>query len=215
MDKGNNKAEDVVFGKDATKDTKKTPIVQQEGVNDRKIEVSESAMKEMLDRLSKLEADKQRQLNVEEEIFNPLKQIKGKHTLRMSFWGDELVLGYVPKVRPDGTEVFIINKVIESGEFKGQMRGMVTLELANGKKEEVDYIRFMNELTPVVTEIKERRDVGQLIEQGEVNVMAWNGRALTPTSKRTMTGYKQQKFEFDVEYKGKPYTLTGDVINLK
>ena len=211
MAKGDNKAEDVVFGKE----TKETPVVQQEGVSDRKIEVSESAMKDLLQRLSDLEADKQRQLKAEDDIFNPLKEVKDKHTLRMSFWGDELVLGYIPKVRPDGTEVYVINKVIEEGEFKGQMRGMVTLQLANGKTEEVDYIRFMNDLSAVVTEIKARRDIGKIVEQGEVNVMAWNGRALTPTSKRTMTGYKHQKFEFDVEYQGKPYTLTSDVINLK
>jgi len=214
MAKGDNKAEDVVFGESATKQV--SPVVtQQEGVSDRKIEVSESAMKDLLQRLSDLESDKQRQVKAQDDIFNPLKQVNSKHTLRMSFWGDELVTGYVPKVRPDGTEIFIINKVIEEGEFKGQMRGMVTLQLANGKTEVVDYIRFMNELSPVVAEIKERRDIGKLVEQGEVNVMAWNGRALTPTSKRTMTGYKDQKFEFDVDYKGKPYTLTGDVINLK
>lgn len=212
MAKGDNKAEDVVFGK-TTQDI--PSVVQQEGVNDRKIEVSESAMKDLLQRLSDLESDKQRQLKAEDDIFNPLKVVKDKHILRMSFWGDELVTSYVPKVRPDGTKVFIINKVIEDGEFKGQMRGMVTLQLANGKTEQVDYIRFLNELTPVVAEIKERRDVGTVVEQGEVNVMSWNGRALVPTAKRTMTGYKNQAFEFDVEYKGKPYTLTGDVINLK
>lgn len=211
MAKGENKAEEVVFGKE----TKETPIVQQEGVNDRKIEVSESAMKDLLQRLSDLEADKQRQLKAQDDIFNPLKEVKDKHTIRMSFWGDELVLGYVPKVRPDGTEIYVINKVIEEGEFKGQMRGMVTLQLANGKQEVVDYIRFLNELSPVVAEVKSRRDIGKVVEQGEVNVMSWNGRALVPTSKRTMTGYKNQKFEFDVEYKGKPYTLTQDVINLK
>src|SRR5574343_1354581 len=120
MAKGDNKAEETVFGKE----TKETPIVQQEGVSDRKIEVSESAMKDLLQRLSDLESDKQRQLKAEDDIFNPLKEVKDKHTLRMSFWGDELVLGYVPKVRPDGTEVYVINKVIEDGEFKGQMRGM-------------------------------------------------------------------------------------------
>ena len=211
MAKGDNKAEDVVFGKE----TKETPVVQQEGVSDRKIEVSESAMKDLLQRLSDLEADKQRQLKAEDDIFNPLKQVKGKHTLRMSFWGDELVLGYVPKVRPDGTETCVIQKMVEDGEFKGQMRGVVTLRLANGTTEEVDYVRFLNELSPVVAEIKERRDIGKLVEQGEVTVMAWNGRSLVPTSKRTMTGYQDQKFEFDVEYKGKQYTLTGDVINLK
>lgn len=211
MAKGENKAEDVVFGKE----TKETPIVQQEGVNDRKIEVSESAMKDLLQRLSDLEADKQRQLKAEDDIFNPLKQVKGKHTLRMSFWGDELVLGYVPKVRPDGTETYVIQKMVEDGEFKGQMRGVVTLRLANGKTEEVDYVRFLNELSPVVAEIKDRRDIGKLVEQGEVTVMAWNGRSLVPTTKRTMTGYQDQKFEFDVEYQGKPYTLTSDVINLK
>lgn len=211
MAKGENKAEDVVFGKE----TKETPIVQQEGVSDRKIEVSESAMKDLLQRLSDLEADKQRQLKAEDDIFNPLKEVKDKHTLRMSFWGDELVTNYVAKVKPDGTETFVVNKIIEEGEFKGQMRGMVTLQLANGKTEEVDYIRFINELSPVVAEIKQRRDVGKLVEQGEVSVMSWNGRALVPTSKRTMTGYRNQKFEFDVDYKGKQYTLTSDVINLK
>lgn len=206
--------EEAVFGKGASK--KVTPSVsEQEGVTDRKIEVSESAMKDLLQRLSDLEADKQRQIKAEDDIFNPLKQIKDKHTLRMSFWGDELVVGYVPKVRPDGTEIYVINKVIEEGEFKGQMRGMVTLKLANGKTEEVDYIRFMNDISTVPAEIKARRDIGKIVEQGEVNVMTWNGRALVPTSKRTMTGYKNQKFEFDVEYKGKEYTLTGDVINLK
>ena len=211
MAKGDNKAEETVFGKE----TKETPIVQQEGVSDRKVEVSESAMKDLLQRLSDLEADKQRQLKAEDDIFNPLKQVKGKHTLRMSFWGDELVLGYVPKVRPDGTETYVIQKMVEDGEFKGQMRGVVTLRLANGKTEEVDYVRFLNELSPVVAEIKDRRDIGKLVEQGEVTVMAWNGRSLVPTTKRTMTGYKHQKFEFDVEYQGKPYTLTSDVINLK
>ena len=211
MAKGDNKAEETVFGKE----TKETPIVQQEGVSDRKVEVSESAMKDLLQRLSDLEADKQRQLKAEDDIFNPLKQVKGKHTLRMSFWGDELVLGYVPKVRPDGTETYVIQKMVEDGEFKGQMRGVVTLRLANGKTEEVDYVRFLNELSPVVAEIKDRRDIGKLVEQGEVTVMAWNGRSLVPTTKRTMTGYQDQKFEFDVEYKGKQYTLTGDVINLK
>lgn len=214
MAKGDKTGEEVVFGKEATKNVSPT-ITEQTGVSDRKIEVSESAMKDLLQRLSDLETDKQRQLKAEDDIFNPLKQVKNKHTLRMSFWGDELVLGFVPKVRPDGTEIFVINKVIENGEFKGQMRGMVTLMLANGKTEEVDYIRFLNEVSPVVAEIKDRKDIGNTVEQGEVSVMSWNGRALTPTSTRVMTGYKNQKFEFTVEYKGTDYKLTSDVVNLK
>lgn len=214
MAKGDKTGEEVVFGKEATKNV--SPIVtEQEGVSDRKIEVSESAMKDLLQRLSDLESDKQRQLKAEDDIFNPLKQVKGKHTLRMSFWGDELVLGFVPKIRPDGTETFVINKVVEDGEFKGQMRGVVNLMLANGKTEEVDYIRFLNEVSPVVAEIKDRKDVGKMVEQGEVSVMSWNGRSLVPTSSRTMTGYQNQKFEFTVEYKGKDYILTSDVINIK
>ena len=88
MAKGDNKAEDVVFGKE----TKETPVVQQDGVSDRKIEVSESAMKDLLQRLSDLEADKQRQLKAEDDIFNPLKEVKDKHTLRMSFWVMNLYL---------------------------------------------------------------------------------------------------------------------------
>lgn len=214
MAKGDKTGDEVVFGKEATKNVSPA-VTEQAGVVDRKIEVSESAMKDLLQRLSDLEADKQRQIKAEDDIFNPLKQLKNKHTLRMSFWGDELVLGYVPKVKPDGTETFVINKIIEEGEFKGQMRGMVRLMLANGKEEEVDYIRFLNELSAVPAEIKERRDIGKVVEQGEVFVTAWNGRSLVPTSKRTMTGYKNQKFEFDVEYQGKTYTLTSDVINLK
>lgn len=211
MDK---KAEDVVFGKDTTK--KVSPIVtEQEGVNDRKIEVSESAMKDLLQRLSELETDKQRRTQAEEDIFNPLQKENREHTCRLGFYNDKIVTGYVGKENPDGTVVYIIHKIIEDGEFKGQMRGRVTLTYEDGTTENVDYLQFCKDVSCVVATIKDKKDIGRIVNQGEVSVKSWNGRALVPTSTRIMTGYKEQKFEFVVEYKGKDYKISQDVINLK
>lgn len=206
------KAEDVVFGKQAPTPT---GIVEEKGVSGRKIEVDEESMKKLLETVAALQADKERRVQAEDDIFNPLKEIKTDHTIRISFYNDKLVKGYVGKERPDGSVVYVTNRVIEDGEFKGQMRGMVTLEYVDGTTEIVDHVRFLTELTPISVPIKKRTDIGKVIEQGEVTRLTWNGRALIPTSTRVMTGCKEQRFEFLVDYKGTEYTLMQDVINLK
>lgn len=212
MAKEEKKAEDVVFGKQPES---KGDIVEEKGVKSRKIEIDEEAMQKLLDTVASLQADKERRVQAEDDIFNPLKEIKTDHTIRISFYNDKLVCGYVGKERPDGTIVYVTNQVIEEGEFKGQMRGMVTLQYVDGTTEKVDQVRFLSELTSIVVPIKKRTDIGKVVEQGEVVRQTWNGRALVPTSTRVMTGYKNQKFEFLVEYHGKEYTLSQDVINLK
>jgi len=208
------KGEEAVFGSDSAK--KVSPITtEKEGVKGRTIEVDEDAMKNLLQRLADLEADQTRRTQAEEDIFNPLKEIKDKHTIRISFYNDKLVVGYVGKERPDGTIVYVSNQVIEEGEFKGQMRGMVTLQYEDGTTEVVDHVRFLTEVSTVSVPIKDRKDIGKTVEQGEVSKTMWNGRSLVPTSSRIMTGYKEQRFVFTVDYKGKEYTISQDVINLK
>lgn len=218
-----NKGAAAIFGKPP--ETQINPVTTQpEGVEDRKIEVSEQAMKDLLARMAELEQNQHRQVQASDDVFNPLKEMKDEQTLRASFWGEDIVLGFQSTIRPDGTEVFVNNKVVEDGLFKGQIRGYVTLQISDGKDakgnqkvkiEEVDYIRFLTELSPVVAKIVKRYDVGKLIEQGEVTKMVWNGRSLVPTATRVMTGSKVQKFEFDVIVNDVTYRVTSDVINLK
>lgn len=208
----NKGAEETVFNQ---KPPEESIVKENAGVKGRKIEIDEEAMKQLLDRLNVLESDKEQRIIADEAIYNPLKEIKTERTLRMSFWNDKIVLGYEGKRNPDGTVRFINNLPVEKGEFKGTIRAFVTLIYADDKREQVDMIDFMRNLTPVVAKIKSQEDIGEVVEQGEVNRMAWNGRALIPTSTRIMTGYKNQVWKFIVEYEGKEYELSQDVVNLK
>lgn len=204
------KPEDQIFGD--VKGDNKAPV--ESGKKDREVTISEEALKAMLERLEVLEADKTAKNVAEDDIFNPLKEIKTNHTLRVTYFNDKLVVGYVGKTRPDGVDVYVTNEVIETGEFRGQMRGYATLKYEDGKTEKVDHLNFLQNCVGITATIVARKDIGKVVEQGEVQRMSWNGRALVPTSTRIMTGYKQQKFEFEVEHNNKRYTLPENVTNI-
>lgn len=198
-------------------DEKVAPDIKQptSGKKDREVSISEDSLKAMLERLEVLENDKTARSIAEDEAFNPLKEVKSEKEVRVTYFNDKLVVGYISKVRPDGREIFVTNEIIEEGEFKGQLRGYVTVEYLDGTTEKVDHIRFLENSYGVVAKIISQKDIGKLVEQGEVTKMNWNGRALVPTSTRIMTGEKIQKFIFEVELKdGKRVTLPQNIINI-
>ena len=152
-----------------------------------------------------------------DDIFNPLTAAVTEHTLKVAYHDDALVVGFKEKVKQDGRRVFTwLKKDPESQE----VRTYVTLLLKDEGSEEireetVDYVRFLEDAAVVDAKIIERKDIGKVIEQGLVNQMTWNGRALVPTSTRVMTGAKEQHWIFTVNVNGKQVQLPENVVNIK
>jgi len=206
------KGEEIVFGENTTPNETNETV----GIEEETVTVNAKMFKDFMQKMSEKDAliSSMSRPTSEDDIFNPLKDIATEHTLNLSYYNDKLVIALDGKERVDGTVVYVTNKLMEDGENKGQIRGIVTLVYADGKKEDVDQINFLTNLVRVKEVIKSRQDIGKLVEQGEVTQMSWNGRALIPTSTRIMTGYKNQKFIFVVDHKGKEYTISQDVVNL-
>lgn len=204
------KAEEVVFGGEVKTDNPQ----EVKGVKTNMVEVDANMLKEMMQRMTENEAKLASMTKSVDDIFNPLKDIATERTLNVSYYNDKLVVALKGKERVDGTIVYVTYKLVEEGENKGQLRGFITIVYEDETEEEVDQVRFLTNIVKMPVVIKSQKDIGKLVEQGEVSQMSWNGRSLIPTNSRVMTGYKEQRFVFLVDINGKERTLTQDVINL-
>jgi hypothetical protein len=183
------------------------------------VNISRSQFEAIMGRLNDLESVA---LNSEratsgDDIFNPLAEVKSDHIVKVAFHGDEMVVGYKEKVRVDGRKTFTW---LAKEPTTGEVRTFVTLLLRNMetkevREETVDYVAFLEAAVTLDAAIKERKDIGKLVEQGLVNQMTWNGRTLVPTNTKIMTGAKEQKFLFTVELNGERIQLPENVVNIK
>ena len=153
-----------------------------------------------------------------DDIFNPLAEVKSDHEVHVVYHGDELVVGFKEKMRPDGRKT---NTWLQKEPTTGESRTYVTLYLRNMetkevREETVDLVAFVESAVPMVATIKNRKDIGEVKEHGLVNQMTWNGRALVPTNTKIMTGAKEQRFIFDILLaNGELIQMPQDVINIK
>ena len=222
------KAEDAIFGAEpkkeegadlggATSTEKSTPKGKEETIT-----LSKSQFESLFNRLSDLESAALANTKTPDNVFNPLAEVKSNHIVRVCYFGDELVVGYKPRMRPDGKE---IHTYMKKDTTTGEMRTTVTLLLADGepnadgtvntREEEVDFVYFLQSAIPLEATMLERKDIGKLIEQELVNQMVWDGRKLVSNGMQVRTGAKEQKFIFTVEHKGKKYVLPQEVVNIK
>lgn len=181
------------------------------------VTISREQFESFMNRLSDLEGAAMSSSQAADDIFNPLAEVKSDHVVKVAFHGDLLVVGYKEKVRPDGKKVYTW---LKKDEASGEIRTYVTLLLLNLDTDElteetVDYIGFIEQAVTLDAVIKERKDIGKLVEHGLVTQMTWNGRALVPTSQKIMTGAKEQKFIFKVLLKGKLIEMPENVVNIK
>lgn len=182
-----------------------------------KVTISKSQFEAIMGRLSDLESGAMaREPKGAEDVFNPLAEVKKDHVVRLTYHGDDLVVGYVGKIRPDGKEVFTFLK--EDPESR-TMRTYATLLLITpeGKEKEelVDFVKFLEYSIQVDAVLKERKDIGKLVEHGLVKQAVWDGTRMAETGMRVMSGTKEQRFEYVVTHKGKDYKLPQEVINIK
>lgn len=194
--------------------------VQPEGTINIKVE----QFNKIMERLGDLEKVAISNNRSKDNIFNPLMEAVTEHMVDVTFHGDDIVVGYKEKVRPNGMRTFTwLAKDPESGEA----RTYVTLLLRSTTEkdedgqykiteETVDYVAFIEQAVTVKAKIIERKDIGQVIEQGLVNQTMWNGRTLVETSTQVMTGAKEQRWIFTVEMpNGEVIKMPENVINIK
>lgn len=182
------------------------------------ITISRDQFESMMSRMSDLEtiAMSASRPNDPASIFNPLAEVKENRTLNVVFHGDLLVTGYKETERPNGT---IQYAKLEKNE-DNMIRTFVTLlltdiETGDTSEEKVDLLDFLEAATPMLATIKDRKDIGGIVEHGLVNQMRWDGKTLVPTDTKIMTGARIQKFLFTVELAGKTYQMTEQVVNIK
>jgi hypothetical protein len=183
-----------------------------------KVTMSKTQFDALMDRLSRVESEQTTLSHTvnKTDVFNPLEEVKTDHIVRVSYFEDKLVVGYKPKVLVDGRTVFITPVWNESEQ---RMRNNITLLLENedGKIEErvVDHIAFLEGSIQIDAKLKERKDIGKLIEHGTVEATQFNGRTMAGTGDYVMTGTKEQHFAFTIEHKGKIYQMPEEVINIR
>lgn len=180
------------------------------------ITLSRAQYDAIMGRLNNLDSVVQKTSTVKDNVFNPLAEVKTDHEVRVAYWGDDLVVGYKAKIRPDGKQTFTFDtKDAVSGEPRKTI--ILLLEDAESgeiKEETMDYVRFLEGLVTVKAVIKKRTDVGKIVEHGEVEVLNWNGRQMAGTGQMVMTGAREQRFVFDLSINGKLVTLPQEVVNI-
>lgn len=191
---------------------KSTPS-QEEG----SVTLSRTQFDSIMNRLNDLDNVVQRQGTPADNVFNPLAEVKSNHVVRVGYYVDDLVVGYKAKIRPDGKQTFTFMK---KEEATGEVRTYITVLLEDAeskmiKEVTMDYVLFLQEVVMIDAVVKERKDIGKLVEQGLVEVQVWNGRQMVGTGQQIMTGAREQKFVFNLEINGKAYTLPEEVVNIK
>lgn len=183
------------------------------------VTISRSQLEAIMGRLGDLESVAlSRDPANKDDVFNPLAEVKSDHQVHVVFHGDELVVGFKEKVRPDGRKT---HTWLQKEPTTGEIRTYVTLylrhmETKEVREETVDLVAFIEGAVPMLATIKDRKDIGEIVEHGLVNQMTWNGRALVPTNTKVMTGAKEQRFIFDILLaNGEVVKLPQDVINIK
>jgi hypothetical protein len=182
------------------------------------ITLSREQFEQLMGRLGDLETvAMQSQRSGQEDIFNPLAVVTKDRTANVAFHGNELVVGYEEKKKPDGKVTYTW---LQKDEKSGEIRTFVTLLLKDldtekTRKETVDYVHFLEAATPVKATIKSSRDIGGVVEQGMVNRMVWNGKTMVATNERVMTGARIQKFILTCLVNNKLVELPENVVNIK
>lgn len=196
--------------------TKSIGVPQEEGVY-----INRAQFEEMMSRMADLEniAINNQRTEDRTNIFNPLAEVKEDRILNVVFYGEneEMVVGYKEKVRIDGRKT---HTWLEKNPATGEVRTMVTLLLLDLKTDKVrefttDFVEFMEAAIPLPATIKDRKDIGEVVEHGLVAQMTWNGQTLIPTDQKVMTGAKEQHFLFTVDFRGKRIQLPENVVNIK
>lgn len=186
---------------------------------DQTVTIGRTQLEAMMTRLSDLEsvAMSTTQKNTENNIFNPLSEVVSEHVANVAYHGDQLVVGYKAKMRPDKKLTYTwLTKDSNSGE----MRTQVTLLLRNMEtkkvtEETIDYVTFIEGAITVQAIIKKRTDIGKIVEHGLVAQLHWNGTNLIPTGQKVMTGAQEQKFIFEMLVGNEIIELPENVVNIK
>jgi hypothetical protein len=195
---------------------KPTPVAKMGSEDGGKVTVDRAQFENLLTQLAEVQNFQLSQTRGKDDVFNPLSEVKTDHTVRLAYHGNDLVVGYKATVRPDGREVYTY---LRKDPDTGQMRTTVTLLLKdeNGdvREEESDFVAFLENAVMLEAKLKERKDIGKVVEQGEVEVMTWDGKRLVGTGTRIMSGAKEQKWLFTVEHKGEIFELPESIVNIK
>ena len=222
-DEKNKEGEDKVFG-DTPETTSDKPQNEPQQAKDVKSEggkvtISEVQFKSIMSRLDELEngvIERDHKSN-NPDVFNPLLEKKEKDVCRVTYHGDDLVVGYKGKKRPDGKEIFVWNELHKDSNT---VRSYVTLILENQEtgelhEETVDYVMFLDASVQLEATITKRNDIGKVVEHGMVRQRGWDGKGFNETGQVVMSGSKEQQYVFTVEHKGKEYNLPQQVVNIK
>lgn len=208
-----------IFGKDEEKVEKVEESPKPENKSSgEKVTLSKTQFDALMDRLARVESEQSTMSHTlnKTDVFNPLEEVKTDHVVRVSYFEDKLVVGYKPKTLVDGRTVFITPVWNESEQ---RMRNNITLLLENEKGEieerVVDHVAFLEGSIQVDAKLKERKDIGKVIEHGTVEATEFNGRTMQGTGNYVMTGTKENHYEFTVEHKGKIYKMPENVINIR
>lgn len=218
-------AEQAIFGNNGNGDISNTGGLDDKTIkspNDQSemISISKTQFETIFSRLNELENQKLSESKRVDDVFNPLAEVKSNYIVRVAFHGDDLVVGYKKKKRPDGVEISTYMKKDSDGLY----RTTATLLLADGvnkdgtiktKEEEVDFVHFLQGVITLDKVCLERKDVGQIVKQGLTSQVMWNGRTMAETGIQVQMGAKEQKWLFTIDHEGVKYTLPEEVINIK
>lgn len=194
------------------------PATQKNDMGKQTITLGKEQFDAIMARLGDLESGAMaREPKGADDVFNPLAEVKQDHEVRLCYHGDLLVVGYKGKVRPDGRTVFTFMRYDEATK---ETRTAVTLLLVDPKTKEtseetVDMIAFLENAVVLPATIKERKDIGRIVEHGIVRQRIWDGKGLTETGKKVMSGCREQKFQYRVEHNGDIYDLPQEAVNIK
>lgn len=187
------------------------------------ITIPADTFNQIVERLNTLEQGIHAQTKEESNIFNPLKEEVKEHVCNVAFFYDDdiareaLFIGYDPIKTADGKN----RNIFEKRDQFNQLRTYCNLKLYDFEtkkeylKKDVDYILFMTSHTPVRGTIKERKDIGTVVNQDYTVQSIWDGNTLKETGVRVLTGYKSQEFVFKIEVNGQVFDLPQDAVNVR
>lgn len=209
-------AENQVFGS-APAAPEGATAAQATQPTEKTVTMSKSQFEALMGRLESLETGAlERSPAQDSDVFNPLKEVKEQRQVRVAYHGDNLVIGYLPKIGVDGRARYLFPYTDPDTKERRNKVELVLLK-PDGKQdtEVVDFYHFAENAIMLPATIISQKDIGEIIEQGLVKQRVWTGSKVEETGARIMSGSKEQKFVYEVEHKGKKLNLSAEVINIK
>lgn len=195
-------------------------------VREETIEIKKSVLDSILDRLQKVE---QKDLNTE-NVFDPLAKKEREFDVRVPFFNkdgkDYMILAYVPTKLPNGKfENWTFSHLDPVTKNRIDKATFKAVDLSDNSVSEITETNdmFNNMVRVEVFRVKkwEKQEVDTTPSNEVVEAVVYQENKSTGTIRPTSTGVqvrlssKGEKRRFWIEFDGKEYEVSSDVINMK